>query len=93
MVEEEVKAEVEGLNPTVNRVKYAYFVSCSKGKGRKRKQPTEVHLVSLSDSRFYLWHKAPFDVYASEILGFSGDRDNKSPEEYLREEIKKIWGY
>lgn len=44
------------------------FVSTSKGKGRKR-PTTEVRLISYRGSRFMLWHKFPFDKYATEVMG------------------------
>lgn len=71
-------------------VTYHRFVSRSKGRrnGKRRIQRCwkEVHLVRYRDG-FHLWHRFPFDVYASEIIGGFADA------EMLKERIIELWGY
>ena len=46
-----------------------HFVSQSKGKGRKRKNPVEVILIRYRywNNKYTSWHKFPFDTVATEI--------------------------
>lgn len=86
----EVKKEFLNNDRINNLVSYHYFVSKSKGRGRKRRNLTEVHLVKYNvknNDGFHLWEKFPFDVYASEILGYEADADD------LRLAIINLWGF
>lgn len=84
--EEEVKAQ----DPVVQSIKYRRFLSYSKGwrngKRRIRKHCKEIHLVRYTDG-FHQWHRFPFDVYATEILGQNADGET------LKEHIERLWGY
>ncbi len=91
-------------NPVAQTISYWRFVSKSKGrrngKQRIRKHWKEVHLIGtkrgvshgrFSGGHFTQWHLFPFDVYATEILGAQVQPDEA--EEYLKNEIIKLWGY
>lgn len=84
-VDEEIRREV-ALEDRVRRmVRYNHFESRSKGRGRKRRRVTEVRLVSYANGAFHMWHKFPFDEYATEILG-----DVENAEEKLIDRISAM---
>ena len=86
----EVKKEFLNNDRIYNLISYRFFVSKSKGRGRKRRNITEVHLVKYNvknNDGFHLWRKFQFDVYASEILGYEADADD------LRQAIINMWGF
>jgi hypothetical protein len=68
-------------DPVHRDVRFSYFVSASKGRGRKRKEPKEVSLVSYRKGPFRSWHLFAFDVYATECLGYSTEN---TEEEFRR---------
>lgn len=67
-------------DPVHRDIRFAYFVSTSKGRGKKRKEPTEVSLLSYRNGPFMMWHKFPFDDYATECLGSSVSTENAEAE-------------
>ena len=86
------EVQAEEPSPVEGAITYRRFVSRSKGRrkdGSKilRRNWKEVHLVQNRGGRFYLWHRFPFDVYATEILGQRHDGES------LKEEIIRVWGY
>jgi len=90
-VEEAVKRELMAADAVIVKgVKYVRYVSRSKGRrnGKKilRKNWREVHLVKYG-RRFLSWHKFPFDIYATEILGQAFDGED------LKQSIIDLWGY
>ncbi len=89
-IEREVMQEVLGNDPVARTIKYRYFTSRSKGwrngKRRLRRNWKEIRLVKYSTRGFTQWHKFPFDVYATEIMGEWADG------ELLKERIKEIGG-
>ena len=89
-VEAEVQNELLSDNCVAQSIKYRRFVSRSKGwrNGRRRirRHYKEVHLVRYNDG-FHLWHRFPFDVSATEIIGAYADG------EMLKDRIIELWGY
>jgi hypothetical protein len=89
--DEELRKELIAANPVVECIKYRRFVSKSKGRrnGRKRlrKNWKEIHLVRFMQGEYHQWHRFPFDVYATEILG------QKADGEELKKRIEELWGY
>jgi hypothetical protein len=88
---EEVEEEWRAADPVVQSRKYRRFVSRSKGwrNGRRRirKRWKEIHLVKYRGGRYSQWHRFPFDVYATEILGQHADGET------LKMHIERLWGY
>lgn len=86
----EAKAEYLTDDRVANNITYRYFVSKSKGRrnGKKRIRRIwkEVHLVKYIGG-FYQWHRFPFDIYATEIIG------QHAVGEVLKERIIDLWGY
>jgi len=86
----EAHTECDRANPVVRSITYHRFVSRSKGRrnGRQRLRRNwkEVHLVRYRGG-YHLWHRFPFDVYATEIIGKHADG------EMLKEAIIDRWGY
>jgi len=70
---EEGEAEYLGHSPIYAAFTYVAFVSLSKGlrngKRRLRRHWKETRLIRYQRGPFMAWHKFPFDVYASEVLG------------------------
>lgn len=67
---EECCRECNQNDPVHRDIRFSYFVSNSKGRGKKRREPREVSLISYRKGPFYSWHLFPFDVYATECLGY-----------------------
>lgn len=86
----DVERECRETDPVFNAITYRRFVSKSKGRrnGRQRLRRNwrEVHLVKYG-AGFQGWHRFPFDVCATEILGPHADA------EMLKERIEELWGY
>lgn len=87
-VEAEARAETDRNNPVRQSIRYVYFTSKSKGRGRKRKHWVEVELVSYRGGPFKLWHKFPFDVCATECFGDSIKADEATEE--FKEQIRAL---
>ncbi len=87
----EVEAEYLRDNAVHCSIIYRRFVSRSKGRrnGRRRLRRNwkEVHLLRYMGGKFRQWHRFPFDVYTTEILGQHADG------EILKDEIIRLWGY
>lgn len=88
--EKDGEAEYLAADPVRQSIKYRRFVSYSKGwrngKQRIRKHFKEVHLVKYRGG-YSLWHRFPFDVSATEILGPRADGED------LKYHIERLWGY
>ena len=84
-VYEECCRDYNQNDPVHRDIRYVYFVSRSKGRGRKRREPVEVSLLSYRKGPFTSWNKFPFDDRATECLGRS-----VSPENAETEFIKQI---
>ena len=68
-LEASVETELRLQDPVAQRLKLIYFVSKSKGRGRKRKHWEEISLVQDKwNGKCTSLDNYPFDVYASEIL-------------------------
>ncbi len=74
---EEVLAEVRANDLIHQRFSYIIFVSSSKGRGKKRKHPSEIELIrdhQEPEKRFYSWDRFPFDEKATDVYqGFNID--------------------
>lgn len=67
-VEREENAISWASNP-LSVLSYVCFLSNSKGRGRRRKYPAEVELITDKRiPRTYTWNRFPFDDKATEIL-------------------------
>lgn len=73
-VEAEVLAELAQTDPVIRNVGYVNFVSRSKGKGRRRRNWTEVELFRYQTG-WHLPHKFAFDIIADELIGETMDAD------------------
>jgi len=67
-------------DPVHRDIRYVYFVSRSKGRGKKRREPVEVSLLSYRKGPFISWHKFPFDDRATECLGSSVSQEDAEAE-------------
>ena len=106
-VQEEVLSEIEVSDPVSSSMRYACYMSRSKGgqnnkvvkakSGKtygpyrhygpyRRKHPEEVELVTHRGGQSHLWHRFPFDVYATEIFGSSVQKEDA--EDKLKEELR-----
>ena len=81
----EMEQECLQSDPVYRAITYVGFVSKSKGRGRKRRNWKEIKLLKYNGN-FHLWHNFPFDVYASEILGYNAYAVD------LQNRITDIWG-
>ncbi|MAH47287.1 hypothetical protein CMI37_15790 [Candidatus Pacearchaeota archaeon] len=59
----EERESASSATPVRNRVKYAKFVSRSKGRNRRRVGPIEIELVTFGNET-RIWDKCPFDCWA-----------------------------
>jgi hypothetical protein len=86
-VENEVREELSRTSVS-KRFNHAYFVSRSKGKGRRRTKPREIEMVGIRNSgKYTLVSHFPFDVYASETFPELEDWDATIK---LEEEIRRL---
>jgi len=88
------EAELEALSndPVHRRFILHYFVSSSKGKGRKRKHLEEVELVKdrFNDKGFIGFNRFPFDDVASEVYPkLSGLDAEARLQEHIRSRAKR----
>lgn len=86
--EEEYNGVFQQCDPVYNRFTVSYFVSDSKGKGRRRKHPKEVILVRDDwnadyRNRWQTLEKLPLDEIATEVYGF----DELGLDDRLRREL------
>ncbi len=86
---DEVLRELRDNDPVIRNFSYVSFVSKSKGirngKRRFRRNWKEVELVSYQGGHYSLWHRFPFDIYASEVLG-----DIEDVEKKLMNAVKRV---
>lgn len=71
---DEVKAELARSDPVAIECEYARFLSCSKGRGRKRRQPVVVELIGYAGAHRTVkddWCRG-LDEIAQEVPGVSG---------------------
>ena len=68
---EEARSEALESDPVARNISHHHFVSRSKGwrngKQRVRRHWKEVDLVKYRGGGFTLWHRCPFDDWATEI--------------------------
>jgi hypothetical protein len=99
-VEEQVRDEWLSTDPVATSIRYAAFVSKSKGLRTSKKRGTyrrvrrcwkEVYLVKYDsgarNTPCHQWHRFPFDVYATELMG-----DIEDATEALKEKIPMVCG-
>ena len=65
-------------------IRYIYFWSYSRGRGKRRHTPKIIELIYYA-GRCYQWNKCPFDTISTEVYGYS---DN-TVEERLKLEVRQ----
>lgn len=68
-LEQEVQSEYKLNDPVYRSITKKQFISRSKGRNRTRKHPKEITLLRYHEGLFFSYHRFPFDIYATEIIG------------------------